>query len=1141
MACRWPASLGLGAVMILLSLATACRGGENDGDRDRRGSVGNRSGQTNTYGGMNMDVQVERINWGADLAGGLVGARTQAYEFELHSDQFVQFVVEQRGVDVVLRLFDSSGLLLTEIDSPNGSQGRESVSVVATDASTYRLAVVAPMDDTLTGHYQLSWRGPRPADSKDQRYVAAERAMATAHRLRRTGDAGVREEALRHYHGAVIGWRWLGEKGLEAEALLHMSRLSLDAGRAHRGLDLATACVRAYRTVDEEVAVASALNLVGQAEERLGEYDRAKEAYEEALGIFQRHADQAGVATVQNNLGNIFLVHDEMERALDLFETVLPQWTQTNRPHNIPTTLQNIAQALIALNRLEEAQDRLSEALDILARHQTPATRHERAKVMNMMARVYYRRGKPQRAVEFLQEALELLQEGSDPLTRGLMLNTLGNAWKKLGQKDRARDAYAEALEALASTAARSATAITRSNLAWIHTEMGKPDDALPLYEKASEELRRLGNRSGTASVLYGQARAAYRMGRLQMAWKCMQQAIETVEDLRTLAPSDDLRVSYFASKQDYYELATNVLMDLFKATGREEYKERAFLLSERSKARQLLEGMTRSRVIETQPASSPTDDRFARLRDLHRRLGALEQRLLYLKDSGQDPAARTAIEKKQRVVLRESNQLQRQIAASNPGYASLQTPRPMSLRELRRRVLDEATVLAHFDLGEERSFAWVLSDTELEAVELGPRSDIEEAATRLVQSLQQRSWSSLESSRELALELAQQVLYPLGPALDRERWLLVLDGALHFVPFAVLPDPFSRDSYPDDVPEGLGYTPVIDRHEVINVPSASALVSMREAVVHRDPPGGFLALVADPVFSSQDSRLAGKNGSSPRQTLLRGSGREVLAALSPSFLTAQSLDASALLWGSGEALHDGTGDRGFWRSRQFDRLPSSRGEATAILSLVPEEEVLVALGFSANRRNVLAELENYHILHFAAHGHANQERGELSGIVLSLVSPDGEASQGFIHAHEISALDLRAELAVLSGCETGLGVEMPGEGVMGLTHAFLYAGVPRVAVSLWNVSDRSTAELMERFYEALFREGLAPAAALRSAQRSMLRSQAWRVPHHWAGFVLYGEWEAWSRDSDPANPEPLGATSGPQGPRRPNVGGEAQ
>ena len=151
------------------------------------------------------------------------------------------------------------------------------------------------------------------------------------------------------------------------------------------------------------------------------------------------------------------------------------------------------------------------------------------------------------------------------------------------------------------------------------------------------------------------------------------------------------------------------------------------------------------------------------------------------------------------------------------------------------------------------------------------------------------------------------------------------------------------------------------------------------------------------------------------------------------------------------------------------------------------------------------ADIGRRRIVHFATHGLINSQHPELSGIVLSLVDRQGKLQDGFLRLHDIYNMRLGADLVVLSACQTALGKEIKGEGLVGLTRAFMYAGVPRVVASLWEVSDLATAELMKKFYGAMFQRGLPPAAALRTAQLEMSKDRRWNSPYYWAGFQITG------------------------------------
>jgi CHAT domain-containing protein len=414
-----------------------------------------------------------------------------------------------------------------------------------------------------------------------------------------------------------------------------------------------------------------------------------------------------------------------------------------------------------------------------------------------------------------------------------------------------------------------------------------------------------------------------------------------------------------------------------------------------------------------------------------------------------------------------ELEELEGQIRSTSPHYAALMQPQPLSVREVQGQVLDSDTLLLEYSLGVERSFVWVVTKTSLTAHELPPRSVVEAAAQRVYDLLTARqaplSRTRLaEADAQYASEaaaLSRMVLSPVWSQLGTKRRLLIVgDGRLQYVPFAALPEPARENAEP---------IPLVVEHEVVSMPSASTIGVLRREISNRAPSPKAVAIFADPVFARDDARVR------------------------PS---------------AGLAVTDSRGG--------MARLLFSRREAAAILAVAPAGQSTQALDFQANRAMVTdAALRQYRIIHFATHGILDSEHPELSGIVLSLVDREGKPQDGFLRLHDFYNMNLPAELVVLSACQTALGKDVKGEGLVGLTRGFMYAGAARVVASLWKVDDAATAELMKRFYQGMLgNQQLSPAAALRAAQLAMLQQKQWASPYYWAAFVHQGEWNTWEK-----------------------------
>ncbi|MEA2564575.1 MAG: hypothetical protein QOH06_6079 [Acidobacteriota bacterium] len=257
--------------------------------------------------------------------------------------------------------------------------------------------------------------------------------------------------------------------------------------------------------------------------------------------------------------------------------------------------------------------------------------------------------------------------------------------------------------------------------------------------------------------------------------------------------------------------------------------------------------------------------------------------------------------------------------------------------------------------------------------------------------------------------------------------------------------------------PDILQYVPfealLLDRHEVVRNSSGTVLARLRARSAARETSQG-VALVGDAVFSALDDRL-------------------------PS------------------ATRASEGPR---------RLLYVNDEVRSVLKRARSGRVLVATGFDAVLEVVLNGVGSFSLLHLTGHGRTDAKRPELSGLLLSSYTRRGQPRLGWLTAKEVREIDLKAEIVVLSACRTGLGKEIRGEGLVGLSHSALAAGASSVVASLWNVDDRATAALMERFYGEMLDHGRPPAEALRLAQLSLRKERRWSSPYYWGGFVLQGD-----------------------------------
>jgi CHAT domain-containing protein len=589
-------------------------------------------------------------------------------------------------------------------------------------------------------------------------------------------------------------------------------------------------------------------------------------------------------------------------------------------------------------------------------------------------------------------------------------------------------------------------------------------------------------------------ARAERERGNLTVARTLIEPSLSRIESIRNNITSQELRAVYFASIQEYYEFYIDVLMRLHRESPSQGFDATALEVSERGRARSLLELLTEAGAEIRQGVDA---NLLERERSLQQRLSGKTQYQIQVLNALHTDEEAAAVKKEIDDLTTAYQEVEAQIRATSPRYTALTQPQPLSLKDIQQQVLDSETLLLEYSLGDKRSYLWAVTQDSITSYELPKRTEIEKVARRFYELLitpNQRSEASNKNrglrvmragaqSKELseaAAILSQILLEPVASRLETKRLLIVPDGALQYVPFAALLNPTTHKQ---------GYQPLILTNEIVNLPSASTLSVLRHETTGRKPAAKCIAVLADPVFSSDDERIgtfkSAKNLDHPSSSLDNQRG-----------LLLKVKEAASELGIANVGLN-------------IPRLLGTRQEAERILALAPVGMSKQALDFDASRTLVMSgELGQYRLVHFATHGFLNNEHLELSGIVLSLFDRQGKEQNGFLLAHEVYNLKLSADLVVLSACETGLGKELKGEGLIGLTRAFMYAGAPRVVVSLWSVNDKATAKLMEQFYRGMLVQGLRPAAALRAAQIEMWKQKQWQSPYYWAAFVLQGEWK---------------------------------
>ncbi|MGD1803841.1 CHAT domain-containing protein, partial [Dapis sp. BLCC M126] len=883
-------------------------------------------------------------------------------------------------------------------------------------------------------------------------------------------NLGENKKAVSFYNQALRLRRQVGDRRGEAINLYYIGSIYTDLEENQKALFFFNQALPIFQEVGDYSWQAHTLDYIGIVYSNLGDKEKALSFYNQALSIFQDIDDPGGKAGTFNGIGLVYRDLGEKEKALSLFKQALPIFQQVGNGDGETDALNNIGLVYSDLGENKKALSFYNQALSL---DQKLGYRHNEAVAILNIGRVYKNLGEKQKALSLFNQALTIFQQMGYRSWQATTLNNISHIYSDLGEKEKALSLFKQALSLDRELGDRHGESATLHNIGLIYSDLGEKEKALSFYNQALSLSQKVGNRDRQAGILYNIAILKLDRGNLRESLTFIEKSLEIVEDLRSKFNSPELRISYFAIVQDYYQFYIHLLMELHQQNPNQDYDSKAFHASERSRARTLLELLNEASVdirqgIDPQLATAE--------RKLQQQLNTIETKRIKLLSGEYTPEQKVNIEQTRDELIDKYEQLRNKIRTTSPNYAALTQPQPLTLKQVKQQVLDDDTLLLQYSLGEESSYLWAITKDRIDSYQLPPQAEIKTAATELmVRMTGHKIRDDIKTFDSAADALTEIILQPVANKLNKKRLLIVPDSFLQYIPFSVL-------SIPNTSQESDGYQPLILNHQIVNLPSATTIANIRNATKSRKLAPKKVAIIADPVFSPEDARVRGKT-----TTISTSENR------SRAFpLEAQKLDRAAR-------------DVGI----NWSRLPGTRKEAQAVMALIPKSERTQVFDFQADREIATThELDQYQIVHFATHGFANGKQPELSGIVMSLVDKNGNWQNGFLRLNDIFNLNLPAELVVLSACKTAWGKDIKGEGLVGLTRGFMYAGAKRVIGSLWYVDDEATAELMSEFYQGMLEEGVSPVEALRQAQLEIMEQQGWQHPYYWGAFTLQGEWE---------------------------------
>lgn len=645
-------------------------------------------------------------------------------------------------------------------------------------------------------------------------------------------------------------------------------------------------------------------------------------------------------------------------------------------------------------------------------------------------------------------QALTKFQEAieSSSLNRWIAQNQeyLGRTYERLNRHDEALEQFEKALDWYKIANPMEAARV-RAFMGQAYQAKGSVDKARELYKQALEKFDALDDRVNQSATLFGLGKLELKTGNYDSAEAYFKQSIDVTENIRRMSTSRDLTAAFSATVHDRYLQYIQCLMH----RNQKEATVQAFEIGESARARSLAEFL---RSTETNLLANVEPELAAREKSLRQLLRAKEDARISLLTGAYEKTDLEKLDAELHQLETEYKSVSESISRRYPVYDQLIQPRSWNLARIQEQVIsDDDTILLEYITGEEKSYVWAVTRNTFTGHEIS--GDIGKAAETVLSLVKEPSKTGNESELAQATQaLAQMILAPVAEQLNKRRIIVIADGALNYIPFQILPSGSSNQE------------PLVAQHDVINAPSASILGELRDKLSSRGMREKVLAAFGDPVFSRNQSN-----------DHLQSALRDIDPDRDPKTISEL-----------------------FYAEREINNLRDIASPA----------KTFTATRYDANRERLLSmDFSKYAILHFATHGFLDPRRPEFSGLLLSTVDEQGKELKGFVALRDVYSLRAPVDLVVMSACQTALGKDVRGEGLVGLTRGFMYAGATTVVASLWKVDDEATAELMKRFYIEMLGNRKTPDEALRLAQNSIRQTPEWHAPHYWAGFTLQGEY----------------------------------
>ncbi len=872
-------------------------------------------------------------------------------------------------------------------------------------------------------------------------------------------EKGLVEPTLNH---AITSSEQSGYTAGKAQALLTLSRL-YNIDDHPRAVSTAQNALTLWKSTGDKSGIARAYEQVGIYYFAQNMLPEATQNFEQALPLWQELNDVPAQSSILIRLGFIELRNAEWQSSISRFVQAQGLIDEAAEPEKMGRIACGMAEVYNEYNLPEDGLTHYQRALTYYQRTQDA---HSIWYATWGLGWTYYLLHQYPQALSYLEQSLTKVDRNDSTEAalsreyRGMIRLETGEYLAALQDLQFALDVYTRAFNPW--EAAR-----VQGLLGQVFEQQGQFARAHASYIKALDAFARMSDQVNQATLYYALGRLELKRIKYEEAEGYLTRSLQMTEQMHRMPTSRDLSVAFFGSVHDRYQAYVECLMGKHGLDPTRALDVKAFETSEAARARSLAEFLRASNNDFAPGVDPALAQQEKSLRQSIWQKADRRSELLAAKETTNSLNELKSVNAELSQLEPEYSRLIETINQRYPAYKQITQPAAWDLHRIQAEIIkDDQTLLLEYSIGASKSYVWAVTRDQIKTYELPGEESITEAARKVSALLALPPASDNDTKlQQASQELSRMILSPVAAELNKRAMIVVADGALNYIPFQILPAP-------------SGNEPLVARYEVVNAPSASILGDLRHQREGRPAPTKLLAAFGDPVFYSSSTAQNPGDDQLVAQTRWRSTLRDIE-------LNRDSFDPSVIT-----PL--------FYAARELTNLRDLAGGQGLVLS-----------EFAATREQLLnTDLSQYAMLHLATHGFLDPKRPEYSGLLLSTVNSQGKQIDGFVALQDIYQLRAPVNIVVLSACQTALGKDVRGEGLVGMTRGFMHAGASSVVASLWKVDDGATAELMKRFYSNLLQQGMSPAEALRAAQNSIRQEPQWASPHYWGAFTIQGEYQ---------------------------------